>query len=112
MEPPPPAAPPAASSFPKLEILDRSTTHRFLRPAKRINIGIDVDHFLTSKAYRDIGIFVLQLNRALLPRKQGATVQTFPLNAPRQDPGPVLGLQELIRNTEAIIDDAPLDPGP
>jgi len=107
----------APPSFPKLEILDRSTTHHFLRPAKRINDGADVAHFLTSKAYRDIGTYVLQLNRAMCPRKlpraTGASpAQTFPLDAPRKDPEPVLKLRELLRKVEAIIDDAPLDTGP
>src|SRR5688572_30920215 len=39
------------------------------RSAKRINDGPDVTHFLVSRAYRDIGIFVMQLNRAMCPRK-------------------------------------------
>jgi serine/threonine-protein phosphatase 2A activator len=109
---PPQSVAPATTSFPTLEILNRSAPHRFLRPAKRINVGTDVDHFLTSKAYRDIGIFVLQLNRALIPRKHGSRLETFPLTALRTDPEPVLRLQELLRKTEAIIDDAPLDQGP
>jgi len=123
MDPPPPARTPATSSaptFPKLEILDRTKPHDFIRPVKRINDGPDVAHFLTSKAYRDIGIFVLQLNHALVPRKQAdsaaagprSSVHTFPLTAPRRDPEAVLKLQELVRKVEAIIDDAPLDQGP
>ncbi|KAK0629012.1 Phosphotyrosyl phosphatase activator, partial [Bombardia bombarda] len=122
----------AAPSFPKLEILDPSTPHTFIRPAKRINDGDDVSHFLTSKAYRDIGIFIMQLNRALCPRKKPSTkppptttttpalaranaaaaVQTFTLTSPRRDPEPVKALHEILRKLAAIIDEAPPDPGP
>ncbi|EAA31200.1 PTPA-domain-containing protein [Neurospora crassa] len=86
MDPTSKRPPPAASSsttyppLPKLEILNPSAlpSHRFLRPAKRINEGPDVSHFLTSKAYRDIGVWILQLNHALVPRiiKKSTTVST------------------------------------
>ncbi|RGP62996.1 serine threonine- phosphatase 2a activator 1, partial [Fusarium longipes] len=53
-----------------LEVLDLSSPPAFTKPSKRINEGPDVARFLTSLAYRDIGVFVLQLNRALRPRNQ------------------------------------------
>ncbi|KAK3349937.1 hypothetical protein B0T25DRAFT_457489 [Lasiosphaeria hispida] len=137
MEPPAPPGPSAAqttpaTAFPKLEILPKSSfaSHHFLRPAKRINDGPDVAHFLTSEAYRDIGVFVLQLNHALVPRNKtpssttapqisaagraaaAASTQFFPLNAPRRDPQAVLRLRELLDRVEGIIDEAPPDPGP
>src|ERR1700712_1116661 len=59
----------AASQFPRLEILDPTIPHTFIKPIKQINDGPDVTNFLTTKAYRDIGTFVLQLNRAMCPRK-------------------------------------------
>jgi serine/threonine-protein phosphatase 2A activator len=68
----PPSSTPTAPSFPALEVLDPSTPHSFLKPAKRINDGPDVTHFLRSQAYRDIGTFVLQLNRAMCPRRTAA----------------------------------------
>ncbi|KAK3682471.1 hypothetical protein B0T22DRAFT_530781 [Podospora appendiculata] len=124
------AAPPPPT-FPKLEILDPSTPHRFLRPVKRINEGPDVARFLTSQAYRDIGIFVLQLNRSLCPRKPphpldascrppGISkalygVTTFPTNSYLHGsavPEPVVKLQRMLDTIEAIIDEAPPDPGP
>jgi len=139
---PPAGAQAPRSTFPKLEQLDPSVPRTFIQPAKRINDGPDVAHFLTSKAYRDIGIFVLQLNRALCPRKgqpsstttaneaasaqpslppppprraalsSGGSARTFTLDAPRQDPASVQKLQQLLDRVEAVVEEAPPDPGP
>lgn len=107
---------PSASAFPQLGILDPNTPHTFLAPGKRINDGPDVARFLTSKAYRDIGIFVMQLNRALCPRKNpsgSGPPKSFPLvGGDRHDPESVRKLQSLLKETAAIIDEAPPDPGP
>lgn len=107
---------PSSASFPRLEILDPSVPHTFSTPSKCINEGHDVARFLTSKAYRDIGIFVMQLNRALCPRKNvsgSGPSRTFPLvGGHRQDPESVRKLQKLLDRTNAIIDEAPPDPGP
>ncbi|CAN8098195.1 unnamed protein product [Discula destructiva] len=104
------------SAFPRLEVLDASTAHAFAVPSKCINDGPDVARFLTSKAYRDIGIFVMQLNRALCPRKNlsgSGSSKTFPLvGGGRKDPESVRKLQMLLERTNAIIDEAPPDPGP
>ena len=118
MEPPPrPAA--AAAAFPKLEVLDRdavaSHRHRFIRPTKCIVENKDVTLFLTSHAYRDIGLFVQQLNYSLCPRKLNATgskAQSFPTNGPRQDPVIVTKLRDLLARVESLIEQAPPDPGP
>ncbi|KAK3316400.1 serine/threonine-protein phosphatase 2A activator 1 [Apodospora peruviana] len=101
-------------TFPKLEILPRGGNPHwtFLRPAKRIESGGDVERFLTSRAYRDIGIFVLQLNRALCPRKLPTGTKTFTLSTPRNDPESVKRLQGLLTRIEAITDEAPPDKGP
>ncbi|KAA8632986.1 hypothetical protein SMACR_03446 [Sordaria macrospora] len=178
-----PPGPPAGSSssspttlpaLPKLEILNPSSTlpsHRFLRPAKRINEGLDVSQFLTSKAYRDIGVWILQLNHALVPRvikkspaaatasastssepktesteedkqpkaeeeppKDALTaklqslhkkkdeqrpreeIRTFPLpkgdEVKEEEPESIQKLQRLLKKVEAIIDEAPPNPGP
>ena len=80
---------PSASSAPPaaLEVLDPADPPKFQKLEKRINDGPDVTTFLTTKAYRDIGLFVLQLNRALCPRKHEAaaggkeSIQTFPLTS-------------------------------
>lgn len=140
MDPPPTTQPSASrttqpTSSVKLEELDPSVPHHFIPPAKRINEGGDVTHFLTSKAYRDIGVFVLQLNRALCPRKTqppaasgepapaqppprlaarsaGGHARTFTLNAQRQDAPSVQRLRELLDRVEAVVEEAPPDPGP
>lgn len=103
-----------SSSFPQLEILNPSEPHAFSDPSKRINDGPDVARFLTSKAYRDIGVFIMQLNRALCPRKTpSGPSRTYPLvGASRQDPASVQKLRSLLEQTETYIDEAPPDPGP
>ncbi|KAK8085347.1 serine threonine phosphatase 2A activator 1, partial [Apiospora hydei] len=96
-----------------------ATPHTFIKPAKRINEGPDVNTFLTTKAYRDIGIFVMQLNRAMCPRKVkdesgkektetfqiGSQYETQPVESVRK-------IQELLAKLDSIIDEAPPDPGP
>lgn len=106
-------------SFPTLEILDPTAPHVFLRPIKQINDGPDVDRFLASKAYRDIGIFVLQLNRAMCPRKLPGSdgkdqVQTFLIGSEyeTQPAESVRRLQQMLTKIEAFIDEAPPDQGP
>ncbi|KAK4462741.1 serine threonine phosphatase 2A activator 1 [Cladorrhinum samala] len=42
--------------------------HQFTVPVKKINTGADMQHFLVSKAYRDIVTFLHQLNRSVCPR--------------------------------------------
>ncbi|KAK3945636.1 Serine/threonine-protein phosphatase 2A activator 1 [Diplogelasinospora grovesii] len=117
---------------PKLERLDPAKPHTFIRPTKRIIEGSDMSHFLTSGAYRDIMLFIFQLNRSLCPRKKTAgssaptptptpgpprararadpNVQTFTLSAGRNsDIEPIKKLRELLKKVDAIIDEAPPD---
>ncbi|KAI1826690.1 phosphotyrosyl phosphatase activator [Xylaria intraflava] len=118
--PPRPAIPQQLGSpFPMLEILDSTAPHTFYRPTKQINDGPDVAKFLTSKAYRDIGIFVMQLNRAMCPRKfKGEdgkeNIQTFLIGSEyeTQPAESVRRLQEMLSKIEAFIDEAPPDQGP
>jgi serine/threonine-protein phosphatase 2A activator len=80
---------------------------------KRINDGHDLPAFLTSKAYSDIGTFVMQLNIAMCPRKSsGDQIQTWQLDSQDTLPEPVRHLQELLKNIDAIIEEAPPDTGP
>ncbi|KAI1496675.1 serine/threonine-protein phosphatase-like protein 2A activator 1 [Biscogniauxia marginata] len=106
-------------TFPVLETLDPSTPHTFIRPTKQINDGPDVSRFLTSKAYRDIGVFVLQLNRAMCPRKSIGEdgkdkTQTFLIGSEyeTQPAESVRKLQEMLSKIDSFIDEAPPDPGP
>ncbi|KAF2966450.1 hypothetical protein GQX73_g7149 [Xylaria multiplex] len=105
--------------FPTLETLDPSAPHVFIRPVKQINDGPDVARFLTSKAYRDIGIFVLQLSRAMCPRKSKGEdgkdkIHTFLIGSEyeTQPAESVRGLQQMLAKIEAFIDEAPPHQGP
>ncbi|KAI0469059.1 phosphotyrosyl phosphatase activator [Xylaria cf. heliscus] len=107
------------ASFPTLEILDPAAPHIFLGLAKQINDGPDVARFLTSKAYRDIGIFILQLNRAMCPRKSKGDdgkdqIQTFVIGSKyeTQPAESVRRLQQMLTKIDAFIDEAPPDEGP
>jgi serine/threonine-protein phosphatase 2A activator len=101
----------------RLPIWDLSKPHKFSIPTKEINEGHDVPNFLTSRAYSDIGTFVMQLNIAMCPRKEkenGKTeIKTFELNS--NDiivSGMVERIQSLLRRIEAITEEAPPDTGP
>ncbi|KAI0439676.1 phosphotyrosyl phosphatase activator [Xylaria telfairii] len=107
------------TSFPTLEILDPAAPHVFLSPTKQINDGPDVAFFLASKAYRDIGIFILQLNRAMCPRKSKGEdgkdqIQTFLIGSEyeTQPAESVRRLQQMLAKIEAFIDEAPPAEGP
>jgi serine/threonine-protein phosphatase 2A activator len=97
-----------------LPVLDCSQPHAFLVPTKRINEGHDVPTFLTSRAYSDIGIFMMQLNTAMCPRKssKSSDIQTWQLDEPLQLSEPVERIQELLRKIATMIDEAPPDTGP
>jgi serine/threonine-protein phosphatase 2A activator len=91
-----------------------SSPHSFIKPVKRINEGHDVPQFLTSQAYRDIGLFVMQLNRAMCPRKISNSVecQNWELSSPILLSDPVQKLQDLLESIASIMDEAPPDTGP
>lgn len=97
-----------------LPTLDSTVPHAFVIPAKRINEGRDVQRFLTSEAYRDIGTFVMQLNIAMCPRKssQSGQVETWQLDSPLSLSEPVRKLQELLKSIDSMIAEAPPDTGP
>ncbi|KAG4431701.1 Serine/threonine-protein phosphatase 2A activator 1 [Cadophora sp. M221] len=97
-----------------LPILDPTGQHAFVKPIKRIHEGHDVPSFLTSQAYRDIGIFVMQLNIAICPRKLpgNGQSQSWQLDSAIVLSEPVRKLQELLQSIDAIIEEAPPDQGP
>ncbi|KFY75027.1 hypothetical protein V499_04982 [Pseudogymnoascus sp. VKM F-103] len=108
---------PAQSKLPRLSVMDLSKPHTFIKPVKRINEGHDVPHFLTSRAYSDIGTFVMQLDTAMCPRKvevDGKTqVKTWELGSSDfAVSGLVEEIQQMLKTIEAIIDEAPPDTGP
>lgn len=95
-----------------LECIDK-THHTFVVPAKKIHDGGDVQTFFTTKAYRDIMTFLLQLNRAMFPRKIENTVQVWQLNSHEVEfSEPVRRIQLLLSRLESIIEEAPPDTGP
>ncbi|KAL1841887.1 hypothetical protein VTJ49DRAFT_6486 [Mycothermus thermophilus] len=142
MDPPPltTSPNPTTTTLPRLAILQPSKTHPFQTPSKRIHTAADLPHFLSSLAYRDIGLFLLQLNRALCPRKQqqqqqqatpstSSTTTTtttnplrlpprdpparqFTLDAPRSDPPSVVRLRDLLSKLEGFIEEVPPEKGP
>jgi serine/threonine-protein phosphatase 2A activator len=126
-------------AFPILEVLDLAKDRPdFITPVKRINDEPDVAHFLRTKAYRDIGIFLMQLNRSVVPRKSDTGAKTFPLpqgasssplaplSAPPERaplvtspppppsfvPESIQRLQRLLERIGSYTDEAPPDPGP
>ncbi|TQV93053.1 serine/threonine-protein phosphatase 2A activator 1 [Cordyceps javanica] len=107
----------------RLEVLDRASLPEFTTPVKRIHESSDVPEFLTSLAYRDIGVFIMQLNHAVCPRRRRDTPvpQTFVLppssSSSKQEQHssisrPVSALQDLLADVERLIERAPPAPGP
>lgn len=122
MEPPPPpqeGAKPEDASFPTLELLDPSSPHPFTKPSKRINEGVDVESFLVSRAYHDIGVFIMQLNRAMCPRKipgpgrrESARTWTLDTLSEKDLPESVKGVREMLKRAGEMVEEAPPDTGP
>lgn len=70
--------------------------------------------FLTSRAYSDIGVFIMQLNIAMCPRKSSESggTRTWQLDGTDVLSGPVQQLRELLQKIDSIIEEAPPDTGP
>lgn len=103
----------------KLDVLRNQEAHTFIEPVKKINEGHHVSRFLVSKAYRDIMVFVLQLNRAMYPcvtqdeRDSNRIIQSWDIGSPivvLSDT--VRQLKGLIGKLDSIVDEVPPDPGP
>ena len=86
--------------------------HAFATPSKRINDGQDLPIFLVSSAYRDIMTFLVQLNRAMFPNNDGASITTFELDSQRKYSTTILDLRKMLEQLDQIIDEVPPDPGP
>lgn len=84
-----------------------------LAPCKRINDGDDLNFFLTSVAYRDIKIWLSQLNRALFPvQDENKHVSTCTIDPPPTYSPVVTSLRSLVQDFEGLISQAPPDTGP
>ena len=103
-------------STPTLAVLDLSNPHTFIKPVKRINEGQDVAHFLTSCAYRDICLFVMQLNVSMCPRvvtENGMShTKVWNLTDHIKVEGLVERIQSMLKVIKALIDEVPPDTGP
>lgn len=100
---------------PRLALLDLASPPSFSKPSKQIHETADVSSFLSSRAYRDISIFILQLNHALCPRLQPASgpPRQFPLvSGSPTSTASVKALQDLLSAIEGLVAQAPPDPGP
>jgi serine/threonine-protein phosphatase 2A activator len=107
------------SPVPRLEKIDVTNPPHFIVPVKRIHNGDDVSTFLSTRGYKDIMTFLLQLNRAMFPSKVASedggrlTVQPWLLGSDALVfSEPVRRLQLLLERLESIIDDVPPDTGP
>lgn len=86
-----------------------------LAPCKRINDGDDLSFFLSSTAYRDIKIWLLQLNRASFPTKDehgNTSVCTLDSDSPPTYSPIVTSLRSLVSDFENLLIQAPPDTGP
>lgn len=104
---------------PRLSVLQASEVCSFTSPVKRINQGHDVSRFLRSKAYHDIMVFLLQLNRAVFacrlsdPATEERTARIWKIDSPQLILSEtVRQIRALLVELNAIIDDVPPDPGP
>jgi serine/threonine-protein phosphatase 2A activator len=100
-----------------LEQLPNISEHKFEKPTKRIHDGPDVQFFLTTYAYRDVMTFILQLNHAMVARRdsedQTTNTQKWTLDSPDMAySDPVHRLRVLLDKIESLIKDAPPDTGP
>ncbi|KAL8690841.1 MAG: hypothetical protein Q9218_003806 [Villophora microphyllina] len=103
----------------KLEIWDGGSATSFISPSKQINEGHNVLRFFRSKAYRDIMIFMLQLNRAMFPccrsnlDKEDQMIQTWGIDSANVTfSETVRQIRALLTELNAVIDEVPPDPGP
>lgn len=101
----------------QLKLLDSSVGHTFSPPNKKIHDGPDLSFFLTSLAYKDIMLFMMQLNRSMVPRKvvddEGQKYRIWDIDSEYvQFSPPVQKLRDLIMKLENLITEAPPDTGP
>jgi serine/threonine-protein phosphatase 2A activator len=92
-------------------------SHNFQIPSKRINSGSDVQFFHTTKAYRDIVSFIMQLNRSVCPRfnSDNKQVRAFPLIEEEEEedeakyPESVKRLRKMLERVGKIIEEVPAE---
>jgi Phosphotyrosyl phosphate activator (PTPA) protein len=100
----------AGPTAPMLKPLDPSQNETFGALEKHIKDSDTLEFWLSSTAYSDIMTFLLQLNYAMFPKDTSST--PFDSKTVGDLSKPILGLQDLLRILEGIIDEAPPDTGP
>ncbi|KAI6850128.1 phosphotyrosyl phosphatase activator [Hortaea werneckii] len=98
---------------PVLERVVRDGQHDFTTPSKKINDGDDLNFFLSSTAYKDLTIWLLQLNRSMVPTKQQTgDVQKYELTSPPTFSPAVMQLRSMLDELSDLIQKAPPHTGP
>jgi serine/threonine-protein phosphatase 2A activator len=106
------------TEFPSLQKIADVQTHQFEKPVKKIYDGPDVSFFHTTFAYRDIMIFMLQLNRSMVPRigesgSSSSGFSTWPLQPERRAYSNAISrLRTLLDKLSTLIDETSPDTGP
>lgn len=104
------------SKAPKVASLKRlrpDDDHAFATPSKRINDGDDLDFFLSSAAYRDLTLWLLQLNRSMFPTKDNnGQTHLSDLTKPPPLSKTVQQLEALLTAFTSLLDRAPPSTGP
>ena len=86
----------------------------FVVPAKKINDGQDLDFWLTSLAYRDLTLWLLQLNRSMFPSCDGDGEKVVPctLDSPPAYSPHVESVRSILASYDSLIAKAPPHTGP
>ncbi|KAK3673951.1 Serine/threonine-protein phosphatase 2A activator 1 [Recurvomyces mirabilis] len=96
----------------RLELLPPSTAHTFTTPSKRINDGNDLSFFLSSTAYRDLTVWILQLNRSMFPISKDGKDEICSLLSPPSSSSSITSVQSILKALTNLLEKAPPSTGP
>nr|POE49105.1 serine/threonine-protein phosphatase 2a activator 1 [Quercus suber] len=101
------------SRIPTLEKLNVAVRHDFSTPKKCINDGDDLNFFLSSKAYKDLCVWLFALNRSMFPIKDASgNVMSHTLTKPPIASAIVQSIRQMIDSFSQLVDQAPPNTGP
>ncbi|KAK3659708.1 Serine/threonine-protein phosphatase 2A activator 1 [Elasticomyces elasticus] len=96
-----------------LEPLQARSNHTFSTPTKRIHDGDDLSFFLSSTAYRDLTIWLMQLNRSMFPTSMSdGGFEACILTSPPVLSAAVNSLRSMLDALTSLFDQAPPSTGP
>lgn len=100
--------------IPQLARLPLTEKSAFVMPSKNINDGQDLAFWLTSTAYRDLNLWLLQLNRSMFPScdANGKNIVECKLNSPRTYSPHVESVRAILTSYDDLIAKAPCHTGP